>query len=97
MPRILAKRDFDRVKVNTAMSLRYGTPPKEVQALCCDLSSSGIGVEVSIVIPIGTQCHVNIYDGHENTSKFQALIEITRVSSISDERYRLGAVILQQY
>jgi hypothetical protein len=91
------KRDFERVKINTAVSLSYGTPEKIVEGLCCDLSESGIGIEVSKVLPLGSECRVNIHDGRENVSKTQALIEIKRIQEIAGNRYRIGAIILEKF
>jgi len=91
------KRDFERVKVKTAVTLIYGAHQKEVEGICVDISDSGIGLVLDSVVSIGTECKVKVHDGHNNRGPFQALIEIKRIRPIDKGRCRVGAVILEMY
>lgn len=91
------KRDFERVKVNTAVTLYFGSSPKEVEGICIDISESGVGLELDRVIPIGAECYVKVHDGHRNRTTFQALIEIKRILPLKKGRCRVGAVILEMF
>lgn len=91
------KRDFERVKVNTAVTLYYDTPPKMVEGVCINVSDKGIGLELSSVVPIGTECRVKIHDGHKTRENFQALIEIKHILPLPKGRCRVGAAILEMF
>ena len=91
------KRDFERVKLKTAVTLYYGTPPKALEGICTDISDSGLGLDLECVIPIGTECRVKVHDGHKNTQAFQALIEIKNAQPLSKGRCRVGALIVDMF
>ena len=94
------RRDYERIKVNTAVTVYYGYYPnsrRECEGICIDLSQNGISIEADTVIPIGTECRVVIHDGHSNKSRYQALIEIRRVEQRPKQRFLLGASVLQTY
>lgn len=91
------KRDFERVKVKTAITLYFGSPPKEVEGVCTDISDSGIGLELDSVIPIGSECHVKVHDGYKNRGPFQALLEIKRIEPLKKGRCKVGAVIVEMF
>lgn len=92
----IEKRDFERVTVNTAMSLSYGNPPKRAEGLCYDLSEVSLGIKVRKPIPLGTECKITIHDGNDNRSEFQALIEIIRIQEVGKDIFLLGANILHK-
>jgi len=91
------KRDFERVTLNAAVTLYYGSPLKEVEGVCINISDKGIGLELSYVVPIGTECHAKVHDGHQNRGPFQALIEIKHIEPLSKGRCRVGAAILEMF
>lgn len=91
------KRDFERVKVNTAVTLYYGSPKKVIEGVCINISDTGIGMELSVVVPIGTECRVRIHDGHQNREPFQALIEVRNILPLDKGRCRVGAAILEMF
>ena len=91
------KRDFERVTVNTAVTLYYGSPLKEIEGMCVNISDNGIGLELSSIVPIGTECHVKVHDGYQNRGPFQALIEIKHILPLSSGRCRVGAAILELF
>jgi len=67
------KRDFERVKVKTAVTLIYGAHQKEVEGICVDISDSGIGLVLDSVVSIGTECKVKVHDGHKNRGPYRPL------------------------
>ena len=91
------KRDFERVKIKTAVTLYYGKPPKALEGVCTDISDTGLGLDLECVVPIGTECHVKVHDGHKNTQAFQALIEIKNTQPLSKDRCHVGALILEMF
>lgn len=91
------KRDFERVKIKTAVTLYYGAPPKEVEGVCVDISDGGVGLILDSVIGIGTECQVKVHDGHKNKGAFQALIEIKRIQPLDKGRCLVGAAILEMF
>ena len=91
------KRDFERIRLKTAVTVFYGAPLKEVPGICVNISDGGIGLELSAVIPIGTECHIKMHDGQQNKGPFQALIEIRHILALSEGRCRVGARILEMF
>ena len=97
MARFHEQREFQRVKVNTAISLHYDSPEKVTEALCINISDTGMGISADHAIPMGTECRVRIHDGHSNRSEYQALIEINRIFELEEGKFILGAVILDKF
>tara|TARA_R110000772_G_scaffold53032_3_gene121419 strand:+ start:269 stop:604 length:336 start_codon:yes stop_codon:yes gene_type:complete len=97
MARFHDQRDFERVKVNTAITLYYGKPVRVCEALCVNISKGGMGIMSDQVLPMGTECKVKIHDGQTNKGEYQALIEISRIFELEDKQFFLGARILVKY
>lgn len=97
MTRFHDQRDFERVKVNTAITLYYGHPVRVCEALCVNISKGGMGIMSDHVLPMGTECKVKIHDGQTNRGEYQALIEISRIIELEDKQFFLGAKILVKY
>ena len=97
----IEKRSLERIKNNTALTLWYNDNRSELEGICIDISSKGFGIIADHALPIGTQCNLKIHDGRSHKTKFQALVEIVRATDTVDdngeERYILGASILQTY
>lgn len=91
------RRDFERVRVRTALTLYYNDDRHELEGMCRDISESGMGIVVDYPLPMGTECNVRIHDGRTNSTRFQARIEILRVRPLESGRYLLGAVVLQRF
>lgn len=91
------KRDFERVKVNTAMTLYYGEPQKVVEEHCVNISTRRVGLELSAVVAIGAECRGKVHDGIQNRDSFQALIEIRHIEPLEKYRCRVGAIILEMF
>ena len=90
------QRDSERVSANVAVTLAYGTPEKMCEAMCRDISLSGIGVIVDTVIPLNSECKVIIRDGRNRRTAYQATVEIKRIFPLDDGTFKLGATILEK-
>lgn len=97
MTRFHESREFERAKVNTAISLYFGRPERVCEALCVNISTSGMGIMTDQVVPMGTECKVKIHDGQTNKSEYQALVEIVRIFDLEEGQFFLGVKILVKY
>jgi len=97
MARFHEQREFQRIKINTAVSLHFDNPKRIIEALCINISENGMGILSDQVVPMWTECKVKIHDGQNNKSDFQALIEINRVFELEDGQFILGANILEKF
>jgi hypothetical protein len=68
-----------------------------VAGVCIDISDNGLGLELSAVVPIGTECHVKVHDGNQNKGPFQALIEIKHLKLLTKGHCQVGAAIVEMF
>ncbi len=87
------KRDFIRMNVNTKadLTLEDGT---QLKVTCHDLSSSGLKIESSEAISNNINATICINSGGGETSDLQAEVKICRVEQLSDNKYDVGAEII---
>jgi len=97
MSRFHNQREFERAKVNTAITLYFENPQNICEALCVNISKSGMGIMTDQVIPMGTECKVKIHDEQTNKSEYQALVEIVRLFDLEEEQFFQGVKILVKY
>ncbi len=97
MTRFHDQREFERAKVNTAVTLYFGRPQKVCEALCVNISKNGMGIMTDHVIPMGTECKVKIHDGQTNKNEYQAMVEIARIFDLEEGQFFLGVKILIKY
>lgn len=90
------QRDSERVGEHIAVTLTYGVPKKRCEAICEDISKSGIGVIVDTVIPLNSECMLRVHDGRNRRSEYQAIIEIRRIFPLDDGMFKLGATIIEK-
>lgn len=90
------QRDSERVAANVAVTLVYGLPEKSCEAMCRDISLSGIGVIVDTVIPLNSECNVIIRDGRNRRTAYQAIVEIKRIFPLEDGMFKLGAILVEK-
>lgn len=91
------QREFERVKVNTAITLYHGNPLHITEAMCVNISPAGMGIVSDQVIPMGTECKVKIHDGKTNKKEYQALVEVIRIMELEEDQFFIGARILVKY
>ena len=86
------KRDFFRMQLETPVTLHHAG--KEIQALCLDLSSTGMQVEALSNLQMGEKIRVAIASDHDKLSGLNAETEVVRVIDLGGGRQSLGLAIL---
>ena len=87
-----AKRDFIRMQLETPVPLHHAG--QEIQALCLDLSSTGMQVEANCQVAMGDQVKVHIPSEHSELKGLDAHAEVVRVTPLEDGRTAIGLAIL---
>lgn len=85
------KRDFIRMKVTSAMTIKHAGQTYE--AVCKDLSGAGLLAECEQAFSLGDELEVLIPQKGETHQAFNALVEVSRADQISDNQYSLGLSI----
>ncbi|WP_044874182.1 PilZ domain-containing protein [Pseudomonas sp. LFM046] len=86
------KRDFIRMQVQSKAILEHGG--QQYPALCLDLSSSGMQLEVSVELAIGERVRVLIPSEHSALKGLEADAEVIRVADGPNGGRALGLAIL---
>lgn len=84
------KRGFIRMKVDAPIAVRCGEA--EFDAVCRNLSGSGLLVEAEREVPLGSLVEVCIEQEGENRVPFRASAEVTRCEA-DGESWILGLAI----
>lgn len=85
------KRNFIRMRINTPVAISLGGDTFE--ALCQDLSGSGLLVHARRQLPMGSEVRVHIDPQGENRQAFVATAEVARVEPLDEDRYVIGFAI----
>ena len=86
------KRDYIRMRMEAKMTLHHAG--QEIPALCLDLSSTGMQVEIQAQLAHGARVTVHIPSDHNELRGLDAEAEVVRVSDLGDGRQMLGLAIL---
>lgn len=86
------KRDFIRMQIETAITLVQGD--QSYEAVCLDLSSTGMQVIAATNLQMGDKVRVHIPSEHNELKGLDAETEVVRVGSHEDGRQSLGLAIL---
>lgn len=86
------KRDFIRMHIETAVTLTQGS--EHYDAICLDLSSTGMQVLAATRLQMGDKVSVHIPSEHSDLKGLQAETEVVRVGTHEDGRQSLGLAIL---
>ena len=86
------KRDFIRMQVQTKAILEHAG--QQYPALCLDLSSSGMQLEVSAELSVGDRVRVLIPSEHSALKGLEAEAEVVRVGEGTNSVRILGLAIL---
>lgn len=84
------KRQFIRMKVDTQVSLTIKGKDDQYLGLCKDLSGSGMLLEMSDDIPVGSDVMINITSGK---NPFSADAKVARVKTAPGEKFIIGLQI----
>lgn len=87
------KRDFIRMRVDTAASLLHAG--EVVAAVCLDLSSSGMQVQAPQHFQVGDRIEVRIESEHAALKGLQASTEVVWIADQPDGEQKLGLRILE--
>ena len=86
------KRDYIRMRMEAKMTLHHAG--QEIPALCLDLSSTGMQVEIQAQLAHSARVTVHIPSDHNELRGLDAEAEVVRVSDMGDGRQMLGLAIL---
>lgn len=86
------KRDYIRMRLEAPVTLQHAG--KEIPALCLDLSSTGMQLEVESALKMGDKIKVHIASDHNHLKGLIADAEVVRVSGLDNGRQTLGLAIL---
>jgi c-di-GMP-binding flagellar brake protein YcgR len=86
------KRDYIRMRLEAPVTLHHAG--KEIPALCLDLSSTGMQLEVESALKMGDKIKVHIASDHNQLKGLVAEAEVVRVSDLDNGRQTLGLAIL---
>ena len=87
------KRDFIRMRVDADVSLIH--EGDEVQAVCIDLSSSGMQLEAPRSFKVGDRLSVRIDSDHAALKGLESDTEVVWVKAQDDGGQKLGLTILK--
>ncbi|MDY0248730.1 MAG: PilZ domain-containing protein [Pseudomonas sp.] len=88
------KRDFIRMRIETAVTFEYAG--KTFDAVCIDLSSTGMQIETdaSLSLSQGQSIRVLIPSSHTELTGLQADTHIQRIEKIDNGRLSIGLAII---
>lgn len=89
------KRDFIRMKVDTQITLALDDSEIHVAGYCRDLSGTGMLIEVDQEVGTGTTCRTTLPSNNEAFPSLDAKVKVLRCIQLSDDKYQLGAEILE--
>ncbi len=86
------KRDYIRMRLEAPVTLLHGG--REIPALCLDLSSTGMQLEVECQLNMGDKVVVHIASDHNQLKGLNAEAEVVRVTDLGNGRQALGLAII---
>jgi hypothetical protein len=89
------KRDFIRMRVDADVSLIH--QGDQVPAVCIDLSSSGMQVQVPRLFKVGDRLQVRLDSDHTALKGLEADTEVVWVREQDDGKQKLGLTILKMH
>lgn len=88
------KRDFIRMQLNSEAQLLVNG--QQIEAVCIDLSSSGMQLKCAEPLTVGTSVEVTIGSRHSQLSGLAATATVVRCEAAGDsEAYQIGLQIVQ--
>jgi c-di-GMP-binding flagellar brake protein YcgR len=86
------KRDFIRMQIETSITLTHDG--QRYDAICLDLSSTGMQVLAETSLQMGDKVQAHIPSEHSELKGLEAETEVVRVGTHEDGRQSLGLAIL---
>ncbi|PIE44369.1 MAG: pilus assembly protein PilZ [Gammaproteobacteria bacterium] len=88
------KRDFIRMKVNTEITIRMNNSDETIEAVCHDLSGTGMLIEADEMIKEGEELFICIPSNNQAFPALEATAKIIRCTKKDNGKFELGAAIL---
>lgn len=85
------KRDYIRMRLETQVTLTHDG--QSVPALCRDLSSTGMQLEVQCKAKVGDKVSVLVPSTHDSLKGLETEAEVVRVTDLEDGRQVLGLAV----
>ena len=91
------KRSFLRMMVNADLELRVADSQagRTIDAVCRDLSSTGMSAEVPEPIEVGTEMSAKLDSNNPSVPALRATVRVTRCSQEFDDTYVLGLEFME--
>ena len=86
------KRDYIRMRLGTKVTLQHGG--QSFEALCHDLSSTGMQVEADCQVQVGDRVKVLIPSGHDELKGLESEAEVVRVTTDDNGKQVLGLAVI---
>lgn len=88
------KRDFIRMRMDSHALIH--TDKGRLDALCIDLSSSGMQLKTEAQVAIGEQVEVEIVSQHSQLSSLRARGEVVRMDSAADGSGNVLGIVIHE-
>lgn len=91
------KRSFLRMMVNADLELRVADSPAShtIDAVCRDLSSTGMAAEVAEPVEISTVMEAKLDSNNPSIPPFRATVKVMRCTMEFDDTYVLGLEFIE--
>ena len=90
------KRDFIRMKVDTAISYMIEGRPERFDGRCLNLSGAGLLMETAKKITTGTKLRITVPSEKIQDAKLEVSAEVIRVIALPDQhKFEIGLAIQQ--
>ena len=91
------KRNFRRMQINAQAKLQTLEPiaGNQYQAICVDLSATGLSLHLDELLELGTLVKVNIDSTSDSIAPLEATAKVIRASTESDGTVTAGLEIIQ--
>lgn len=89
------KRDFIRMKIDTAAEILIHSKRKRLKGICRDLSGGGMSIETRVGLHIGTEVEVKLTSTYGDSPMLRAKAQVARVRRSQSGRFTLGLEILE--
>jgi len=87
------KRDFIRMTIDAKVTLHTDNQP--LDAICRDLSSSGMQLETTSALPTDSQIGIRMPSNHESLRDFAAKAQVIWTKDLGAGKYLLGLKIIE--
>jgi hypothetical protein len=86
------KRDFIRMRLGAKVILQHAG--ENIEALCHDLSSTGMRLEANCQLQVGDRVTVLIVSSHQEITDLLSEAQVVRVTEAGNGRLMLGLTVL---